>query len=210
MRDQVCFILSCVIAILLFSSVQASSAARISVQDMNVRPNGETSATLVLDAIPQGISVYDITANVTDPAKALITRVEYPSWAKFSRPHAAPAGDARLMIINDGSAPRDNLLLATVTITGIAPGDAILALTIHELRDTKGEVVPVEVSGGAILVSGESAGNRPVSASVQGAAVAANESIPATPARHAPGFGVVLGIAGTFGAVAVIARGRSA
>ncbi len=209
MRDQVCFIVSCVIAILLLSSVQASSAARISVQDMNVRPNGETSATLVLDAIPQGISVYDITANITDPAKALVTRVEYPAWAKFSRPQPAPAGHARLMVISDGSAPRDNLVLATVTITGIAPGSTFMKLTVNELRDTKGEVVPVEVSGGTILVSGESAGGRPLTAAVQGAAFPANESM-ATPARHAPGFGVMMGIAGTLGAAAVIARGKSA
>jgi hypothetical protein len=210
MRDQVCFVISCIIVILLLFSVQASSAARISVQDMNVRPNGEASATLVLDSISPGISVYDITANITDPAKALITGVKYPSWAKFSRQHEAPSGDARLMVINDGSAPRDSLVLATITITGVAQGDTTLAVTVHELRDTKGQVVPVDISGGAISVSGQLVEGRPVSTVVQGTAYQAEGNIPATPVRHTPGFGVVLGLMGTLGAAAVVARRWSA
>jgi hypothetical protein len=210
MRDQVCFVISCIIVILLLFSVQAASAARISVQDMNVRPNGEASATLVLDSISPGISVYDITANVTDPAKALITGVKYPSWAKFSRQHEAPSGDARLMVINDGSAPRDSLVLATITITGVAQGDTTLAVTVHELRDTKGQVVPVDISGGAISVSGQLVEGRPVSTVVQGTAYQAEGNIPATPVRHTPGFGVVLGLMGTLGAAAVVARRWSA
>lgn len=209
MRDQVCFVISCIIILLLFS-VQAASTARISVQDMNVRPNGEASATLVLDSISPGISVYDITANVTDPAKALITGVKYPPWAKFSRQHEAPSGDARLMVINDGSAPRDSLVLATITITGVAQGDTTLAVTVHELRDTGGQVVPVDISGGAISVSGQPVEGRPVSTVVQGTAFQAEGNIPATSVRHTPGFGVVLGLMSTLGAAAVFARRWSA
>lgn len=197
----------CILVFLLISLAWTASATRISVDDTTVNPGGEASMVLKLDTITPGIAVYDISVNVTDPEKADILRVEYPVWATLSKEQDLPSGNAHLMVVNGGTAPSSDILLATVTIQGLSEGHTALGITVNELRNTKGENMPVTVTGGAIQVGGPAEYRN---TSAETGSRTGNNSTGTTPApsqRPSPGFSIVAVSAGLLGAAAFV-RGR--
>jgi PKD repeat protein len=123
--------------------------------------SGETvTVAVAIDALPQGLSGYEIAFGIDDPVVAGITAVEFPEWAQMATQSTLPADTLRIKVADLNNAVRAgaaNVTLCTLSVRGGTEGLARLSLTDMAVDDDAGgRYAPV--SEPALVVVGGGAG----------------------------------------------------
>jgi len=122
------------------------SASQINLDNVQMNAGDTKTMTVILDKAPsQGIQGYAIYLEISQPSVAEISSVTFPS--AFSILHSTPAipftrGDISAVDLTTehyipGNA--QNVLLATITIHGLAAGSTILKTTLTEIDGLNGD-----------------------------------------------------------------------
>ncbi len=130
----------------------AAGAARIA----NV--GGNATIPIVLSRAPNGISGYNVTVALSDPAVGEITAVAFPDWAGMKSASTVPAGSVALQAVDMSMkvpVGATNVTLATLTVTCRATGTT--AITVRPdpslgVQDRSGDLYAVTVSPGSLTV----------------------------------------------------------
>lgn len=145
-----------VLLLLLSTLVFSVSATTITIGDGITLVNQPTTIYLTADSFTQGLSGYNITLTVLDPTIAIISGVEFPSWATVSSYSTLPSYSVTIHAadipeeIQSGSI---NVELIKVRITGKETGGVTsIQATINELDDDLGVAISYSVQGGSFVV----------------------------------------------------------
>ena len=119
---------------------------------------GTATVPIVLDRAPNGISGYNVTVALSDPAVAEITSVTFPDWAGMKSSSTVPAATVALQAVDMSvQVPlgATNVTLATLTVTGKGAGST--AITVRPdpslgVQDRNGDLYSVTVSPGILTV----------------------------------------------------------
>ena len=78
------FLILGIVVLLAFTGVSAAEAVTLSGDAVNVVSGSTTTMAINLDEAPTGLSGYNLTISVADPAVAGIVGISYPEWASYS------------------------------------------------------------------------------------------------------------------------------
>ena len=144
----------------------ASAAHVISLnpQTIDLRPDATQNVQIVMDKVPTGISGFNVTISISDPAVANITAVYSPVWAGVSATSAVPSNSVWIKAVNFDQvhAGDTNVLLGTVTITAKKSGTSNLNIVSTQIDDTNGNLINPDVISGKIHVLGNTSPISPV------------------------------------------------
>jgi PKD repeat protein len=124
------------------SIVPASSAVPV---------GSTTQYQLVLSSAPSGLAGYNLTISLANPAAGTITAVSYPSWGILNTTSPLPEKSLTISAVDlpkqvqNGSV---NVLLATVTVRGDAPGTSGLNIMVKQIDADGGGVITPVVNNG--------------------------------------------------------------
>ena len=133
--------------LLIFSLLATSVVAAyepiitLDVTDATLDVGETTTVAMVIDALPSGLSGYNITATLTDPSVAEIIGVFYPEWAKMPVNGSLPADTlyAQAVDLMDSvGAGATNLTICTLTVRADAAGEVNLSITATKIDDDIG------------------------------------------------------------------------
>ena len=144
----------------------ASAAHVISLnpQTIDLRPDATQNVQIVMDKVPTGISGFNVTISISDPAVANITAVYSPVWTGVSATSAVPANSVWIKAVNFDQVHADdtNVLLGTVIITAKKSGTSNLNIVSTQIDDTNGNLINPDVISGKIHVLGNTSPISPV------------------------------------------------
>ncbi|MBP1928109.1 PKD repeat protein [Methanolinea mesophila] len=126
-------------------------------------PGESASCTLAMDTVSRGLSEYDITVTIEDPGVAEITGIQFPSWAGLNSRGKTPTATLTLKGADSGNKIRQgdrNVVLATITLRGIADGTTRLKVTVNRMKDDAGAVYTATAADGTVKV-GSGVGKTP-------------------------------------------------
>jgi hypothetical protein len=134
---------SWIIALLLFSlfllnGMAAGASVSFDQPAVCVHPGMETPVNLILDTAPAGISGYSIMISVDNPDIGEISAVKLPEWAEISDITGVPGSDAMILAVDlQGKVEKGatGIVLATISLKGIAPGTTDVILSDPEFDD---------------------------------------------------------------------------
>lgn len=145
-----------IIGLLLICFICATvNAAVCSSQDTKIHPKGYKVSTIYLDSVPNGLSGYNLTINVSNGTIAKIDDVLFPSWATtsnctdLSTPQSSctiTAGDLTDLVV----AGDTNVQCCRVGIRGYEVGDTTLNITVNQMDDDLGAAISPTVSNGTV------------------------------------------------------------
>ncbi len=124
-----------------------------------VYADGNGSVTVMIDEIPEGLSGYYITAEVSNPDAAEITKISFPGWTLMSNVTDVPSAQVRFGgadIEDHVVAGATNVVLATIGIRAKNPGSAALSLHSININDDSGMLIEPAVNTASINVTGSS------------------------------------------------------
>ncbi|AKB35372.1 cell surface protein [Methanosarcina siciliae C2J] len=116
----------------------------------------ESTIQLVADSFPEGLSGYNLTVAIDDPAVAEIVDIEYPSWALITENSSLPGTSIYLKAVdgnNTVKADASDVVLATLTVSGKEKGSTNLSIGIDRLDDDSGNVIDPTLLTGKIEVT---------------------------------------------------------
>ena len=112
-----------------------------------------------VDSLPDGISGFNITASLSDPTKAEIVGILFPSWAPlipgFVQISPLPADSVWYVGVDFGDQVKPgatNVDLGTVQVRGDATGTTDLQLTLNMFDTELGDQIPATVVPGTITI----------------------------------------------------------
>jgi len=149
------FLILGIVALLTFTGVSAAGAVTLTGGAVKVVSGSTTTMAISLDVVPAGLSGYNLTISVADPAVAGIVGVSFPGWAMVNQYSALPADTVTIKVLDlskqveDGST---NVTLATFTIRGDAVGSSQVLITVNAMDDDDGTVMVPSLSPGLIRV----------------------------------------------------------
>lgn len=145
-----------VLALLLSTCLAATaSGAAVSVGNGYIAElEATTSVSITLDTVPDGLSGYIITVVLSDPSKAQITGVDFPSWASMTDEtvSGASATMKAVDLHHDVEPGGVNIDLGTLTIQGIARGECRMSITVDRLEDDGGYPISASTRTGLLRV----------------------------------------------------------
>jgi hypothetical protein len=154
--------------------VSAAAASNITIQNGQVNTIGGTaSLNLTLDSAPLGLSGYSINVTSADPSVAEIASVSFPSWATLNDNTTLPSGSVRMRAVdlnNQIQPGATSILLGTLTLEGLKTGSTPVLITVNELDDNSGNIIPASVQQGMFLV-GSQTGSVNVTSAPSGAEI---------------------------------------
>jgi PKD repeat protein len=129
----------------------ASAAGTVSLgpSSASIGENEVMELELVIDAVPEGLSGYDFTVAIQDPAFAEITGLTYPAWASLSiAPEGLPDDSVQVKAV-DASGTGDgavvpgatDVLLGTVTVHSLSAGSTAILITPNKIDDETGSPI---------------------------------------------------------------------
>jgi large repetitive protein len=148
MKQHPIYIITALLAVLLLFGCASALDSHITVSNVTMTNGGTSTATISMDSIPQGLSMYRITLNVADPAVAEISQVSYPAIftsyetnGAWTNPYTVPFTSGYLkaasgMGVPDGST---NYVFATLTLHGLSAGTTTVNANIVTLDDNYGD-----------------------------------------------------------------------
>ncbi|AKB30300.1 cell surface protein [Methanosarcina siciliae T4/M] len=125
-------------------------------ESFSVSENESTEINLVASNFPAGLSGYNLTVAIDDPAVVEIVDIEYPSWALITENSTLPGTSIYLKAV-DGEdtvqAGAADVVLATLTVSGKESGSVNLSIGVDRLDDDSGETIEPEFLTGKIEVT---------------------------------------------------------
>lgn len=144
-----------VVALLVTPALAATISAHSTTAYVGQAPK---EVNIVLDSAPAGLSGYDITVSVSNPALATIAAASKPRWATIGTVGATPAASVQITgaDINDQiRAGATGILLGTVAVRALDAGTVDLTITVTALDDDTGTPITATTQAGTItLLSG--------------------------------------------------------
>jgi len=130
--------ISLVTALLLLIAVTAN-AQKVSIESVSITPDETKTVDVVLDEVPStGLSYVNMTVTITNSTVAEITNIEFPTWATLTDNSTLPASTVWFKAgdLNDQVKAGDtNVVLATLTIKGLAEGTSDITITVNSFQD---------------------------------------------------------------------------
>ena len=133
----------------------STNASTISVGSAFVAELGATTVVdITLDSAPGGLSGYIITVSLSDPSKAEITAVEFPSWATLTDESLSGASVwmKAVDLTQKVEAGDNDINLGTITIRGDAVGKCEIDVAIGRVDNDSGYPVNPSVSPGTLTI----------------------------------------------------------
>lgn len=148
----------CILVFFLLLTCIPASAAIISVGQATITgPGMGGSALISLDSVDKGLSGYILSVYPEDPQVVTIVGATFPSWASLSEitPGEGAAFTIRALDLNETvGMGAQNVPLATLNLNGVSSGTTRLLVESRQIDDDEGNAIPVQVSPGAVTVSG--------------------------------------------------------
>lgn len=133
----------------------------VTVTDAELAPSGTATVDVVLTTAPNGLAGYNVDLTVDDPDVARIESASYPD--RFGLTTDPAIGDAGRTVTLEAadvdstiSAGATDVRLATVEVTGDAPGEAEIVADLRQLDGNEGERLRPASRAGMLTVSGDS------------------------------------------------------
>ena len=121
------------------------SALSLRLDDAKFTEAGQTVAVdLIADEFPQGLSGFNISITVKNPAVGLISAVIFPDWAVPRSSSAVPAASvwAKAVDMKNAVQPGDrNVVLAHIMVKSNAPGTTGFTIKPVAIDDEKGNAI---------------------------------------------------------------------
>ena len=133
------------------------------VADATLEPNGTATVRVVLTRAPGGLSGFDATLELAAGGAARVTGASYPEACRPTTEPVVSADDRSVDVkaadLSDAVTPgATDVTLATVRISGVAPGTTKLRVTDLQVdADDGGKVRPAPKSGTVTVASGNAA-----------------------------------------------------
>ncbi len=121
--------------------------------------DGNGSVTVTIDELPEGLSGFYLTANVTNPEVAEISHVSFPEWASLNTATAVPSSQVRIEggdVENNVDVGATNVILATITIRAKNTGSAVLNLLDVRIDNESGYLFEPSVNSASVTVTASS------------------------------------------------------
>ncbi|AAM05162.1 DUF3344 domain-containing protein [Methanosarcina acetivorans] len=125
-------------------------------ENSSVAENESTEINLVASLFPAGLSGYNLTVAIDDPAVAEIVDIEYPSWALITQNSTLPDSSIYLKTIDLEDSVKEgaaDVVLATLTVSGKESGSANLSIGVKRLEDDSGDSIEPALLAGTIEVT---------------------------------------------------------
>ncbi|MFC7070143.1 hypothetical protein [Halobaculum lipolyticum] len=151
-------------ALALFGAVAASGPAvaqpdrpTVVVTDATTSAGGTTTVGVVLTSAPDGLSGYYLEVALGAPDVATVESVDYPDqFALTTDPEIGDQGDTVVLEAADMEGAIDpgatSVTLATITIAGVAPGEAELTVDPRQFDADDGSAVRPATGTGVVTV----------------------------------------------------------
>jgi PKD repeat protein len=124
--------------------------------DTSVAENHDTVINITVDSLPDGLSGYNFTVSLDDPTVAEIVSIEYPDWATVTENSSLPGSSVYIKTV-DGNhqveAGAEDVVLASITVSGNEMGTANLILDLNRFDDDNGSEIEAELSAGSLEVT---------------------------------------------------------
>jgi PKD repeat protein len=124
--------------------------------NVSVAENHYTEINITVSSLPEGLSGYNFTVAIDDPAVAEIVDIKYPAWANLTENSSLPGSSVYLKtadITSQVGAGEENIVLATITVSGNEMGSASLTLDVHRFDDDNGSEIEAELAAGTLEVT---------------------------------------------------------
>ncbi|AKB29104.1 Chitin binding protein [Methanosarcina siciliae T4/M] len=122
----------------------------------SVSENESTEINLVASNFPAGLSGYNLTVAIDDPAVAEIVNIEYPTWALITENSTLPGTSIYMKTVDLEDAIQEgaaNVVLATLTVSGKKKGSANLSIGAKRLEEDSGDSIEPALLTGTIEVT---------------------------------------------------------
>ncbi|WP_082092987.1 PKD domain-containing protein [Methanosarcina siciliae] len=122
----------------------------------SVSENESTEINLVASNFPAGLSGYNLTVAIDDPAIAEIVDIEYPSWALITENSTLPGTSIYMKTVDLEDSVKEgaaDVVLATLTVSGKESGSANLSIGVKRLEEDSGDSIEPEILTGKIEVT---------------------------------------------------------
>jgi len=139
MTQKRLFLITAFLAVLILIGC-VTAAQTLTISGVTMNPDGTATATVMMDAAPQGVSGTTLTLSVADPTKAEIESVTFNSLADLtnvttSLPASSAIVQESFLSTSDIPAGSTNIVLMTVTLKGLAAGSTTLGISSIPLLD---------------------------------------------------------------------------
>jgi len=143
-----------------------SDRPTVVVTDGTTAPDGTTAVGVVLTNAPDGLSGYYLELTVENPDVAQVESAGYPdAFGLTSQPEIGSDGTTVTLEAADVEGAVDpgatDVTLATVTVSGAAPGDVELAVEPRQFDADDGSAFSPATQSGTVTVSGSGGGDAP-------------------------------------------------
>lgn len=126
-------------------------------------PGGTGECELILDRVSPGLSEFEVQVTLEDPAIGEITAVRFPSWANLNSKSKFPADSVVLKGADTGrkvGPGNSEVVLATLTIRGDAPGTCSIQVAVMGMKDEAGSPYLLSGRNGTLVVREPAAPSR--------------------------------------------------
>ncbi|WP_148705478.1 PKD domain-containing protein [Methanosarcina siciliae] len=125
-------------------------------ESSSVAENESTEISIVASNFPTGLSGYNLTVAIDDPAVAEIVNIEYPTWALITENSTLPGTSIYLKTVDGEDSVKEgatDVVLATLTVSGNEKGSANLSIGVKRLEDDSGDSIEPALLAGTIEVT---------------------------------------------------------
>jgi hypothetical protein len=115
----------------------------------------ETEIRIIADVLPDGLAGYNLTVTLDDSSVAEIVGVSYPSWVTVTENSSLPGSSVYLAALDGDNAVQpgaEDVVLATLTVSGKDMGSANLSIVVNRLDDDEGYHIESELASGTVEV----------------------------------------------------------
>lgn len=149
------FLILGIVALLTFSGVSAAGAVTLSGGAVSVVSGSTTTMAINLDEVPTGLSGYNLTISVADPAVAGIVGISYPEWAAIHGNSSVPGSQVWIKAIdlnNQVGISTGTVLLCSVILQGKADGESPISVAVTKMDDDSGNVITPDIRESTVTV----------------------------------------------------------
>jgi len=149
------FLILGIVALLAFVGVPAAGAVTLSGDAVKVVSGSMTTMAISLDEAPAGLSGYNLTISVGDPAVAGIVGVSFPEWAAIHGNSSVPGPQVWIKAIdlnNQIKISTDKVLLCSVILQGKADGESPISVAVTKMDDDSGNVIAPDIRESTVTV----------------------------------------------------------
>jgi PKD repeat protein len=116
----------------------------------------ETEIGIIADILPDGLSGYNLTVTLDDPSVAEIVGISYPSWVNITENSSLPGSSVYLTALDGNDviqAGAEDVVLATLTVSGKDVGLANLSIEVTRMDDDAGYQIEPTLTTGEVEVT---------------------------------------------------------